>query len=427
MPEISEMQLLIKNVRIVLPSSRWHGRQVDIFIENGTVTLIEPELDVPAEQIFDAGGAFLSPGFVDVGTTVGDPGFEHREDFESVTEAAAAGGFTAIACLPNTNPAIHSKPEVKYVRNQARNNLVDFLPIGAVSVDCAGKDIAELYDMRAAGAMAFSDGKKQIQSSALMLRALLYVQPFDGVVLNQPLDANMARGGQMHEGVTSTSMGLRGIPALAEELMVQRDIYLAEYSNSRLHLLNISCKGSVELVRKAKAAGLKVTASVPAMNLACTDSDLEEFDVNYKVMPPLRSEEDRQALKEGLLDGTIDFITSNHTPLDPEAKDLEFPFADFGAIGLETAFPLAAQSFPDADAEFFVEKLSLAPRRLLGLPVPELEAGAPADFTIFSPSENWILHADQIRSRSKNTPFTGQTLKGKVLGVVRRNKALLSR
>lgn len=416
------MQLLIKNARIVLPTSKWHGQQVDILIENGKVALVEPNLDLPSENVFDAGGALLSPGWVDVGTTVGDPGFEHREDFESVTHAAAAGGYTAIACLPNTAPAIHSKPEVKYVRNQARNNLVDFLPIGAVSVDCAGKDIAELYDMHATGAVAFSDGKKPVQSSALMLRALLYVQPFGGVVLNQPLDANMARGGQMHEGKISTSLGLRGIPALAEELMVQRDIYLAEYSNSRVHLLNISCKGSVELVRKAKAAGLKVTASVAAMNLACTDQELAQFDVNYKVMPPLRSEEDREALIAGLMDGTIDFITSNHTPLDPEAKDLEFPFSAFGAIGLETAFSLASQSFPGADAAFFVEKLSLAPRRLLGLPLPAIEPGADADFTIFSPSENWELQPKAIRSKSKNTPFTGKTLKGKVLGVVRRNK-----
>ena len=415
------MQLLIKNVRIVLPSSGWHGRQVDIFLENGILTLVEPVLELPCENTFDAKGAYLSAGFVDVGTTVGDPGFEHREDFESVTAAAAAGGYTAIACLPNTNPAIHSKPEVKYIRNQARNNLVDILPIGAVSVDCAGKDIAELYDMQAAGAVAFSDGKKQIQSSALMLRALLYVQPFNGVILNQPLDANMARGGQMHEGKTSTSMGLRGIPALAEELMVQRDLYLAEYTNSRLHLLNISCKRSVELVRKAKAAGLKLTASVPAMNLACTDLDLENFDVNYKVMPPLRSEEDREALKAGLLDGTIDFITSNHTPLDPESKDLEFPFAEFGATGLETAFSLVAQSFPKANPDFLVEKLSLAPRRLLGLPMPGLEPGDEADFTIFSPTENWTLHRGNIRSKSKNTPFVDQTLTGKVLAVIRRN------
>ncbi len=421
------MQLLIKNARIVLPSSKWHGQQVDILIENGTVTLVEPTLDIPSENTFDAGGAFLSAGFVDVGTTVGDPGFEHREDFESVTAAAAAGGYTAIACLPNTSPALHSKPEIKYVRNQARNNLVDFLPIGAVSVDCAGKDIAELYDMRAAGAVAFSDGKNQIQSSALMLRALLYVQPFNGVIINQPLDANMARGGQMHEGKISTSMGLRGIPALAEELMVQRDIYLAEYSNSRLHLLNISCKRSVELVRRAKAAGLGVTASVPAMNLACTDRELERFDVNYKVMPPLRSEEDRKALKEGLLDGTIDFITSNHTPLDPEAKDLEFPFAEFGAIGLETAFSLASQNLHAAGPDLLVEKLSLAPRRLLGLPLPELEAGAEADFTIFSPSENRTLQRNSIRSKSKNTPFAGQPLKGKIFGVVRRNKFYFDR
>lgn len=421
------MQLLIKKATVVLPTSKWHHQQVDILIENGRVKLIEAELNIPSENIIDANGALLSPGWVDVGTSIGDPGFEHREDFQSATRAAAAGGYTAIACLPNTNPAIHSKPEVNYIRNQARNNLVDFLPIGAVSVDCAGKDIAELYDMQAAGAVAFSDGKHQIQNSALMLRALLYVQPFNGVILNQPLDANMARGGQMHEGKISTSLGLRGIPSLAEELMVQRDIQLANYTNSRLHLLNISCKGSVELVRKAKAAGLKVTASVPAMNLACTDRELENFDVNFKVMPPLRSDEDREALKAGLLDGTIDFITSNHTPLDPEAKNLEFPFAEFGAIGLETAFSLVRQSFPEAQPEFFVEKMSLAPRRLLGLPTPQLEVGSEADFTLFSPSAKWTLHSSAICSKSSNTPFCGQQFEGKVYGIVRKNMFQFSR
>lgn len=421
------MQLLIKNVRIALPSSKWHGQQVDVLIENGKVKAVAPNIDVSSETTFDAAGAYLSPGWVDVGTTVGDPGFEHREDFQSVTKAAAAGGYTAIACLPNTSPAIHAKPEVKYVRNQAKNNLVDFLPIGAVSVDCAGKDIAELYDMHAAGAVAFTDGRKQIQSSALMLRALQYVQPFNGVILNQALDTNMARGGQMHEGKISTSMGLRGIPDLAEELMVQRDIYLAEYSDSRLHLLNISCKRSVELVREAKAAGLKVSASVAAMNLACTENDLENFDVNFKVMPPLRSEEDKDALKSGLKDGTIDFITSNHTPLDPEAKDLEFPFAEFGAIGLETSFSLVLQVFPKAESTFFSEKMSLAPRQLLGLPIPTLDEGSEADFTIFSPSAKWKVEAATIQSKSRNTPFKDRELSGKVLGVIRRNKFHLSR
>lgn len=413
------MHLLIKNVRIVHPLSTWHQQTVDILIEKGVVKTVGAKLQTK-DRVFDACGACLSPGWVDIGTQVGDPGLEHREDFRTASAAAAAGGYTAIACLPNTHPAIHSKSEVNYVRNHARHNVVDLLPIGAVSVNCEGKDIAELYDMHAAGAVAFSDGKKQIQDSGLMLRALLYVQPFNGLVINQPLDKAMALNGQMHEGVVSTSLGLRGIPSLSEELMVQRDIYLAAYSGSRLHLLNLSCKKSVALVREAKAAGLKVSASVAAMNLACNDSALGEFDANCKVMPPLRSEEDIEALKVGLLDGTIDCITSNHTPLDAESKNLEFPFAEFGAIGLQTTYALARRAMPEQPDGFFVEKLALAPRRVLRLHQPAPEPGNPADFTIFQPGQQWTLTQSSIRSRSLNTPFIGEEFTGKVLATVRR-------
>lgn len=426
LPEMNHMQLLIRNARVVHPESDWNDQRVDLLIENGILTKIGPQLDATAAESYDARGACISPGWLDVGTYVGDPGFEHREDFNSVARAAIAGGYTAIACLPNTNPPIHAKPEVQYVRHKAQHSPVDFLPIGAVSMNCQGKDIAEMYDMHAAGAVAFSDGKNSIQNSGLMLRALLYVRPFDGLIIDQPLDRAMAPHGQINEGEVSTSLGLPGIPALAEELMVQRHIYLAEYTGGRLHLLNISCRRSVELVRQAKAAGLPISASVAAMNLACDDSKLLGFDVNYKVMPPLRTSEDIEALRQGLLDGTIDFITSNHTPLDPEAKKVEFPFADFGAIGLETAFSLVKMAMPDAPESFIVEKLSLAPRRILRLEVPTFSEGAPADFTLFDPSANWIPAMNTIRSKSHNTPFIGQELPGKVLGIVRAKHCVLS-
>ncbi len=413
------MQLLIRNARVIHPLSAWNGKRVDLLIENGILKKIGPELDGPASQTYDAQGACISPGWIDIGTFVGDPGFEHREDFRSAAAAAAAGGFTTIACLPNTNPPIHAKPEVQYVRHKAQNSPVDFLPIGAVSMHCQGKDIAELYDMHAAGAVAFSDGKHPIQQSGLMLRALLYVKPFDGLIIDQPLDMSMAPHGQMNEGQVSTSLGLPGIPALAEELMVQRHIYLAEYTGGRLHLLNISCRRSVELVRQAKAAGLHVSASVAAMNLACDDRCLLDFDVNYKVMPPLRTQHDIEALKEGLLDGTIDCITSNHTPLDPESKQLEFPYAAFGAIGLETAYSLIRKALPDVPESFIVEKLSLGPRKLLRLAVPVFEEGATADYTLYRPEGSWRPVLEALRSKSRNTPFAEMELPGRVLGIVR--------
>ncbi|MBI1224816.1 MAG: amidohydrolase family protein [Bacteroidetes bacterium] len=417
------MELLIKNVILVQPGAKQLGAPTDIFLKNGKIDSIGQALDVDGVLIFEADGACVSPGWLDLGTLVGDPGFEHREDFKSVGKAAAAGGFTAIACLPNTAPATHSKSEVQYVRSRSEQSIVDFLPIGAVSHDCAGKDITEMYDMQAAGAIAFSDGKKSVQDSGLMLRALQYVKPFDGVVLNRPHDKTMAPSGQMHEGLMSTSLGMKGIPALAEELMLRRDIYLTEYTGSRFHAFNISTAGSVELVREAKARGLQVTASVAAMNLTCDDHLLHDFDPNFKVIPPIRELADMEALRAGLVDGTIDCITSNHTPLDPEAKNLEFPFADFGAIGLETAFGLSWMHLSNSmTIHQLVQHLAVLPRIILNLPVEKIEVGASANLTIFDPKSEWTFAPQNIFSKSKNTPFIGWRLKGKVLGVVNKGR-----
>lgn len=413
------MQLLIKNATVVDPASKFYGEKINILIKKGLIEKIGKRLSVEKAKVLDTNGAYLSLGWFDLGALAGDPGHEHREDFKTMEKAALAGGYTAVACLPNTSPAIHSKSEVLYIKGRSKTSAVDFLPIGAVSDNCAGKDITEMYDMRAAGAVAFSDGKKPIQDSGLMMRALQYVQPFDGVVINQPLDNNIAQGGQLHEGIVSTSLGLRGIPSMAEELIVQRDIYLSEYTNSNLHLLNISTAESVRLVRLAKKKGLKVTASVAALNLAFTDQVLEEFDPNFKVLPPLRSEKDRKALIEGLKDGTIDCITSNHTPLEEELKNLEFLYADFGAIGLQTTFSTICQAIDSQQLPAFImEKLAYGPRRVLGLPIPEFAVGSPANFTLFDPHQEWVLERNSIQSKSKNSPLIGRKLKGRVVAVV---------
>ncbi|MCB9339820.1 MAG: dihydroorotase [Lewinellaceae bacterium] len=417
------MQLLIKNATLILPNSPLNGGKADIFIKNGKIEAIGKVESTEGMEVIELPGVCVSTGWLDLGTLVGDPGFEHREDFTSVAKAAAAGGFTEIACLPNTFPAIHSKSEVLYVRNNSKNSPVSFLPIGAVSQDCKGKDITEMYDMHASGAVAFSDGKKSVQDSGLMTRALQYVQPFNGVILNQPLDKTISPNGQMHEGMVSTSLGLRGIPSLSEELMAQRDIYLAGYTDSRLHLHNISSAGTVKLVRKAKEKGLKVTASVAAMNLACDDHLLNDFDSNFKVMPPIREQSDFEALRQGLKDGVIDCITSNHTPLDEEAKNVEFPFADFGAIGLETAFALSHTHLRNLlSISELIEKLAIAPRRVLSLPIPAIKVGAPANLTIFDPKQEWAFSQKDIYSKSRNTPFVGWHFTGKVIGIVHNNR-----
>ena len=416
------MQLLIKNAILVDPASKHHGEKISVFIKSGRIEKIGKRLKAEKAKVLDAQGAYLSLGWVDIGTLVGDPGYEHREDFKSVEKAALAGGYTALACLPNSHPAIHSKSEVLYVKNRSADSAVQFLPIGAVSENCLGKDITEMYDMRAAGAVAFSDGKKPVQDSGMMMRALQYVQPFNGVIINQPLDKNIAQVGQLHEGVVSTSLGLRGIPSMAEELIVQRDIYLSEYTDSNLHLLNISTAESVRLVRLAKRKGLKVTASVAALNLAYTDEALQGFDSNFKVLPPLRSELDRKALLEGLKDGTIDIITSNHTPLEAEAKELEFLYAKFGAIGLQTAFSLACRALGKyLTADLMVEKMAFGPRRVLGLPAPPIAAGEKANLTLFKLDQDWELFKKDILSKSMNSPLIGQSLRGQVVAVVAGN------
>lgn len=412
------MQLLLKNARIYDGTSE--SRVQDILIHDGIIEAIGTNIAPPkGAEVWESPGLSVSPGWLDVGVYAADPGYEHREELTTAAAAAAAGGFTAMACFPNTDPALHTKSEILYVKNKTRDLPVHCYPIGAISQSCEGKDLAELFDMHAAGAIAFSDGKRAVQDAGLLLRAIQYAKAFNGLVINVPHHKTIAAGGQMHEGVMSTMLGLKGLPSLAEELMVQRDLSLLEYAEGRLHIHLISTAKSVDLIRAAKKAGLPVTASVAVANLCFTDEKLEDFDSNWKIVPPLRSEADTTALLEGLADGTIDFICSNHTPWHEEAKNLEFTYADFGMIGLETTFALC-RTFLDKKLSIhdLVEKLSLAPRAVLGLPVPKIAQGAQAELTVFDPDQEWVFEAKDIRSKSKNTPFIGQKFKGKVIGVV---------
>ncbi|MCC7246101.1 MAG: dihydroorotase [Saprospiraceae bacterium] len=415
------MLIFIKNARIF--SENGSTASQDILIRHGKIESIGQGLTPPeGAEIWDEPGLCVSPGWMDIGAQSGDPGYEHREDLHTLARAAQMGGFTRVAIFPNTHPAIHSKSEVLYVQKKSAGELVNILPVGAISQECAGKDLAELYDMHAAGAVAFSDGEKSVQDAGLLLRALEYVKAFNGLIINEPYYKTIAAGGQMHEGVMSTSLGMKGIPALAETLMVQRDLSLLEYAGSRLHIHLISTAQSVELIRKAKNAGLNVTCSVAAANLCFTDEQLHDFDANWKVQPPLRSENDRQALLQGLRDGVIDMIVSNHNPRDIETKNLEFPYADFGMIGLETAFALCRTFAPELSLDMLIEKMAFAPRRILGLAVPEIKSGATAELTLFQPDAEWTFTTQHIGSRSHNTPLIGQNLRGKVLGVMNGEK-----
>ncbi len=420
--------LLLRNIHIIAPSQAdLDGQNRDIFINaKGKIERIAVANSLVADaktRVFDAPNAHVSMGWFDVGALTGDPGLEHRETLETVSQAAIAGGYTTLAPFPNTEPAVHSKSEILYIKNRTQSYLIDFQPIGALSTDANGKDLAEMLDMRAAGAIAFGDGRRTTQDAGLLLRGLQYAKIFDGLVFNRPNDKSTSPHGQMHEGVVSTSLGLPAIPSMAEEMMVQRDLHLVRYADARLHFHNLSTALSVALVRQAKAQGLRVTASVAALNLCFTDDILRGFDTNFKVMPPLREASDRDALIAGLADGTIDFITSNHAPIDEEGKNLEFAYADFGAIGLETTFGLVNQFLHKYfTINDLVRFLAENPRRVLGLKMPLIAEGELANLTIFDPTTEWTFTAKDIRSKSKNSPLIGSILRGPILGVVNRGQ-----
>jgi len=421
------MHLLIKNAKVIDSRSDFHLGQVDLLIRDGLIAQVGTGLQSERAMVIEREGLHVSPGWLDLGVTVGDPGHEQREDLESAAAAAAAGGFTAIAVQPNTDPAIDTKGGARYVRQQSMGQLVDCYPLGAVSHGCAGKELTEMIDMQRAGAIAFTDGHHPIQHSGLMMRGLQYVKAFGGVLINRPQDKHLSVEGQMHEGAVSTALGMKGIPSLSEELMVQRDLYLAEYTGSRLHLAFLSTAGAVERVREAKLRGLQVTCSVAPLNLAFGEEALQTFDTYFKVMPPLRSREDVRALQEGVADGAIDLITSNHVPLEEELKKLEFPFAGFGAAGLETVFPLTWKALqPRVSLEDLVERLAIRSRELVGLETPVIGEGVAANLTLFEPESRWTVQPEDLRGKSHNNPLIGQQLQGRVVGLINNNQSTFS-
>lgn len=419
------MKLLIRSVTLVDPSSAKNGQVQDVLIEKGRISQIGKLKDVSADTIWEAAGACLSPGWMDMNVNFCDPGFENKEDLQSGMNAAAAGGFTAVALMPNTQPVIQSKTGVEYIRQKAQGHAVNVHPIAALSLEREGKDMAELYDMQQSGAIAFSDGSRPIADAGFLSRALLYAKGIGAKIIQYADEASISGKGKMNEGPTSTILGVKGIPALAEELMIARDIYLAAYNDAEIHFTTVSTAGSVALIRDAKKKGIKVTADVSAHHLVLDETALEGFDSLYKVKPPLRTKEDIKALKQGLKDGTIDAICSQHAPEDIEHKQVELEIAAYGMIGLQTAFSLAnAAVGKELGVAGLVEKLAINPRRILGLPVPEIKEGAEANLTFFHPEQSWIFEENSIRSKSKNSPFIGQQLKGKALGIINKGKII---
>jgi len=406
--------LLIHSAKILDQHSPLNGQIVDILITGGKISEISKKITVSDKKIdvFPAKGQVLSPGFFDMNVNFGEPGLETKEDMGSGCMTAAAGGFTGLALMPNTQPPIHSKAEVSYLLNKSKNNLVEVYPLGCISHLREGKELAEMYDMMQSGAIAFTDGNRPVSNAGLMSRALLYSKSFDGLVFSYSEDQDIAGKAKMNEGLMSTYLGMKGNPALAEELMLSRDLYLAEYNNCRIHFSTISSARSVDLIRKAKKAGIKVSCDVAVHHLIFTEDDLEGFDSNYKLKPPLRTQKDQKALIAGLKDGTIDAIVSQHTPHEIEFKDVEFEIAAYGMIGLQTVLPLALKSGLSLD--LIVQKLAIAPRAILGVKIPELKIGNSANFILINPDEDWKLNEETNRSKSSNSPLFGKKLKGKV-------------
>jgi len=413
------MNLLIKSATISDPGSPFYQQVADVLIEKGHITKIGQNIDADADT-FEAEGKYLSPGFFDLNCNIGELGLETKEDLRTGTRAAAAGGFTGVALMPNTQPPVHSKAEIEYLMNRAKNNLVDVYPLGAISYKREGKDMAEMYDMYQSGAKAFTDGNRPVQDAGLMERALLYAQGFGALILSYPEDTAIAGKAKVHEGVVSTLLGMKGIPSLAEELMIARDLYLAEYTGSRIHFSTISTERSVELIREAKKKGLQVTCDVAVHHLVLTDEALLGFDSLYKVKPPLRTQKDVNALHAGLKDGTIDAIVSQHTPHEVEFKNVEFEVAEYGMVALQTAFSIALKAKLPVD--MIVKKMAVNPRKILNVEIPVIAEGQKANVVLFDKDAEWEYLKITNWSKSYNSPFIGQKLKGSILLTYNNNK-----
>ena len=416
------MIILIRKAHIIDPASPHHDSVQDILIKNGIIEQIGPDINAEADEVVSIEGLHISPGWVDIFTHCCDPGFEYRETLESCAQAAAAGGFTHIFVLPNTQPVVHNKSMVEYIRDKNISVPVSLHPIGAITRNAEGKELAEMYDMQVSGAVAFSDGINPLQSAGIMIKALQYVKTFNGVIIQVPDDTTIAPHGLMNEGVVSTRLGLPGKPAMAEELMVARDIKLTRYASSRLHFTGVSSPKSLEYIGRAKEGGIDVTCSVTPYHLYFSDEDLDTYDTNLKVNLPLRTPADRLSLKSAVIEGKVDCISSHHNPQDTDHKVCEFEYAKSGMIGLETTFGvLGAVGIP---LHKTIQMLSDHPRKIFQLQPATVEVGKEADITLFLPEVKYTFTAEDIRSRSKNSAFTGKELTGKVAGIIHKNKLI---
>ena len=415
--------IIIRNAKVIDSKSPFHHQIVSLKINNGIIEEIGKSIDKDDNyKEIEVENLHVSQGWFDSSVSLGEPGFEDRETIANGLEVASKSGFTGIALQPNTFPILDNQSQINFVKQKASNSVTDLFPIGALTKNSDGKDLAELFDMKNAGAIAYGDYNKSCANANLLKIGLQYVQDFDGLVIAFCQDTNIKGNGVVNEGIVSTRLGLKGIPNLAEELEVSRNLFLLEYTGGKLHIPTISTAKSVALIKKAKAKGLNVTCSVAVHHLTMTDEKLEGFDSRYKVAPPLRTAEDQKAMITGILENTIDCITSDHNPIDIEHKKMEFDLAKNGTIGLESAFSALMMVLP---IDVIVEKLTSA-RAIFQLDEYSIEKGKLANLTFFTTDNKWIFSKENILSKSKNSAFLGQEMKGKVVGVYNNKKIVLA-
>lgn len=418
------MSIIIRQAKVIDPKSPYHNEIADLKIEHGIITKIGKKLQNPDKlEEVSLENLHVSQGWFDSSVSLGEPGFEDRETISNGLNTAGKSGFTAIAMQPNSFPILDNQSNISFVKSKAAGFATDLFPIGALTKNSEGNDLAELFDMKNSGAVAFGDYNKSLSNANLLKIALQYVQDFDGLVIAYSQDANIKGSGVANEGIVSTRLGLKGIPALAEELQISRNLFILEYTGGKLHIPTISTAKSVQLIKEAKAKGLNVTCSVAVHNLVLTDEKLDGFDTRYKVTPPLRSESDRKALVKAVKDGIIDTITSDHNPIDIEHKKMEFDLAKNGTIGLESAFGALLTVLP---LEVVIEKF-LSGKAIFNVDSTEIKEGNKANLTLFNPEEKWTFGKENILSKSKNTAFLGQSMKGKAYGIYNNQKLVLNK
>jgi dihydroorotase len=415
------MSIVIRNGRVIDPAS-WTDRVMDVLIVDGRIAGMAPDLSAPGSEVFDASGMIVAPGFIDMHVHLREPGFEHAETIESGSRAAAAGGFTSICCMPNTKPVNDSAMVTRYIVEQARSKAsVNVFPIGAITKGSLGEELSAIGAMKAAGAVAISDDGLPVMNARVMRRAMEFARSYDLPIIQHCEDLNLSAGGDMHEGVPSVRWGLRGIPAASEDVMVARDLVLAQLTGARYHVAHISTRNAVAMVDYAKRHGLSVTCETTPHHFALADTEMPPYDSNYKMKPPLRSCEHREAIVEGLASGAIGAIATDHAPHPGSEKMQEFERCPFGIIGLETALSLALEElvYPGkVSLARVVELFTTGPEAVMRLSRGTLAQGAPGDVTIFSTDVEWTYDVNQSASRSRNSPFNGRTFHGGPMATV---------